>query len=64
MYAVTRTPAAGTEAVGGPVSENFDMQLYFPDSSKHSPQFDYDVSDSGGGAMEFYQRVLTEFNFQ
>jgi hypothetical protein len=64
MYAVTRTPAAGTEAVAGPVSDNFDMQLYFPGSSKHSPQFDYDVSDSGGGAMEFYQRVLTEFNFQ
>jgi hypothetical protein len=64
MYAETRTQAAGTEQIGGAVSANVYMQNYFPNSDGHSPQFDLDVSDSSGGAMQFYQQVLTELNFQ
>jgi hypothetical protein len=64
MYAVTRTPALGSESAAGAISEDVNMQDYFPGSSAHSPQFDLDVQDSSGGAMLFYQQVLTEFNFQ
>jgi len=64
MYAVSRTPAAGSESIGGAVWQDFNMHDYFPGSTAHSPQFDYDVSDSSGGAMQFYQQVLTEFSYQ
>jgi hypothetical protein len=64
MYARTETDAAGTGAIEGAVNTDINMQAYFPGSSAHSPQFDYDLSDNSGGTLQFYKDVLTQFNFQ
>jgi len=55
MYARTRTPAMGTEAVSGSIGASLDMQTYFPGAAAHSPQFDLNIQH---GAMPCYSDVL------
>ncbi|MCE0496914.1 MAG: hypothetical protein LV481_03060 [Methylacidiphilales bacterium] len=64
MYARTETDAAGVGAIEGAVNTDLNMQAYFPGSTAHSPQFDYNLSDSSGGTLQFYKDVITQFNFQ
>ena len=64
MYARTETDAAGTGAIEGAVNTDINMQAYFPGSTAHSPQFDYNVSDNSGGTLQFYKDTISLFNFQ